>query len=67
MYESGQGVEPNEEEAVLWFNKAATAGNTNAQYKLGTLYENGTGVAKDSSQAVYWYSQNWLFRYGNII
>ena len=45
------GVEKNEENAVVWYKKAAEQGYAEAQKKLGDCYNYGTGVAKDLEQA----------------
>ena len=50
----GQGDYQN---AILWLNKAAAQGNTEAQDALGYIYANGKGVTVDSVKAVYWYKQ----------
>lgn len=44
--------------AVAKYTKAADAGNTEAQYRLGTMYQKdteGEGVAHDDPAAVRWY------------
>ena len=50
-YQNGTGVEKNEENAVVWYKKAAEQGYAEAQKKLGDCYNYGTGVAKDLEQA----------------
>lgn len=40
MYLSGQGTEPNIENAIDWFNKAAEQNNPDALYQLGYIYRN---------------------------
>ena len=42
-------------QAVLWYRKAADAGNVAAMAKLGWHYENGNGVIKDLMEATTWY------------
>jgi hypothetical protein len=53
-YARGEGVEPNEGEAVRWFIKAAEQGNVLSQSKLGTFYFSGRGVPKDANRAYFW-------------
>ncbi|HEY1373913.1 MAG TPA: tetratricopeptide repeat protein [Candidatus Binatia bacterium] len=55
MYEDGNGVPQNFEEAVKWYRLAAAQGNTPAQYSLGQAYEKGKGVPQDFQEAVKWY------------
>jgi TPR repeat protein len=54
-YRDGEGVGKDEEEAAIWFRKAADQNLALAQYNLGVCYDNGQGVAKDSLKAVKWY------------
>jgi alpha/beta superfamily hydrolase len=55
MYDSGQGVEQDAKQAVVWYRKAAEQGNANAQANLGIMYARGQGVERDAKQAVVWY------------
>ena len=55
VYENGQGVEQDHEEAVLWFRNAADQGFALAQFKLANIYSNGQGVSQDLAQGVAWY------------
>ena len=54
-YEEGTGVEKDEQQAVVWYRKAAEQGNVYAQYNLGVMYANGHGVTQDYAAAVAWY------------
>ncbi len=54
MYSEGRGVKKNEQDAVIWFCKAAEQGAPNAQYRLGMSYYRGKGIAKDLVQAHGW-------------
>jgi uncharacterized protein len=40
---------------MVWFHKAADAGDAEAMTKIGFSYEQGYGVAQDQEQAVTWY------------
>jgi hypothetical protein len=52
MYLLGvNGADPNEEEAALWFQKAADRDSPAALFDLATLYESGRGVAKNFGKA----------------
>ena len=55
MYMYGQGTEKDPEEAVLWYEKAAKAGNQYAQYSYGSCFFYGNGVEQDYEKAKYWY------------
>ncbi len=55
MFEKGIGVEKDEKQAVVWYEKSALKGNAAAQFNLGVLYENGRGTAVDFAKANEWY------------
>ena len=44
MYRQGEGVPPNDAEALKWFRLAADQGNASAQFFLGLIYQFGRGV-----------------------
>ena len=46
--------------AFGWYQKAADAGNSDAQQNLGMLYESGQGVMKNYKAAAQWYSTIFL-------
>jgi TPR repeat protein len=56
MYDHGEGVPQNYEEAAKWFAKAAEQGEAYAQNSLGIMYHNGQGVPRDLMEAYKWYS-----------
>jgi TPR repeat protein len=55
MYEDGQGVSRDYQQAMLWFRIAADQGYPPAQRGIGFLYSNGLGVTQDYNQALSWY------------
>ena len=55
MYAQGLGIEKNEQEAVGWYQKAASQGYPEAQSNLGLMYEFGRGVDVDYELAMNWY------------
>ena len=71
MFESGQGVLQNFDEAIKWYQLAASQGLIKAQEKLnllvskaaaaqvnfglGVAFENGQGVPQDIMEAIRWY------------
>ena len=55
MYNKGEGVIQNDEEALKWFSKAAEQGSIMAQYRLGEMYFRGEGVSQNYTEAVKWF------------
>ncbi|ATX78732.1 hypothetical protein Ga0123461_0280 [Mariprofundus aestuarium] len=55
MYQRGQGVTYNIEQAVQWYRKAAEAGYAPAQFNLGNLYRKGEGLDQLDKLAAQWY------------
>ena len=53
MYEKGQGVPQNDQEAVKWYRKAAGQGNAEAQAFLGAMYFKA--VPPDNVHAYMWF------------
>ena len=56
MYENGEGVSEDDEEAVKWYTLAAEQGHARAQSNLGGMYGNGQGVLQDYVRAHMWYN-----------
>ena len=54
MYESGQGVPQNYQEAATWMRRAAELGLQKAQARLAEYYYEGKGVPKDHTLALMW-------------
>lgn len=55
MYNNGQGVAQDYNQAIYWYRKAAEQGDAFGQNNLGVMYANGQGVMQDQNQAVLWY------------
>ena len=55
MFEQGIGVEKDEKQAVVWYEKASNQGSSAAQFNLGVMYENGRGTEVDFAKARKWY------------
>lgn len=51
LYERGDGVDENLNEAARWYEKAADQGNAKAKFFLGRMYYTGKGVKKDTEKA----------------
>ena len=56
MYDNGQGVRQDYQEALKWYRRAAEQGIASAQNNLGLMYENGRGVRRDFIRAHMWYT-----------
>ena len=55
FYDQGSGVEKSEEQAAVWYRKAADQGHRSAQRNLATMYEYGSGVERNDEEAFNWY------------
>ncbi|MDZ4736787.1 MAG: tetratricopeptide repeat protein [Rhodospirillaceae bacterium] len=55
IYDTGQGVPQDYNEALDWYLPAAEAGFVPAQFNLGNMYYYGWGVPQDHAQAAYWH------------
>lgn len=56
MYEYGQGVTQDYQEAVKWYRLAAAQGYAMAANNLGTKYARGEGVIQDFVRAHMWFN-----------
>ncbi len=54
MYDEGEGVEEDNQEAIKWYRLAAMQGNEAAQYCLGVTYLNGEVGEPDLAEAFAW-------------
>lgn len=51
-------VEPNDEKAAMWFQRAAQNGHAMAQCNLGTMYEKGQGgLSQNEKEAQIWFEK----------
>lgn len=57
LYEEGQGVERDFQQALHWYTKAAGVGDVDAAFALGRMHAQGTGVPRDLVAAYVWYSR----------
>ncbi|MGH7181126.1 MAG: tetratricopeptide repeat protein, partial [Nitrospiraceae bacterium] len=53
MYDKGQGLPQDYQEALKWYRKAAEQGQ--AQNNLGAMYDDGQGVPQGYQEALKWY------------
>ena len=51
MYEFGDGVEKDKDEAVKWYKESAKRDNAIGQWRLGTMYYFGHGVDENKDKA----------------
>ena len=57
LYDNGEGVAEDDQQAAYWFGKAAEQDHAPAQHNLGTLYHTGEGVPQDDRWAAYWFGK----------
>jgi len=55
IYRDGEGVVPDDAEAVKWYKLSAAQGHASAQLDLGNMYTKGHGVVEDFAEAMKWY------------
>ncbi len=58
MFDAGEWMEKDYNQALKWYKKAASQNYDIAQYNLALLYEYGRGVDKDIDQALKWYRKS---------
>lgn len=58
MYLHGQGVDKNPAAATRWFRKAASLGDTTAQFKLANQYYLGEGLPQSIPAWLWWLKQS---------
>lgn len=58
MYDYGQGVDRDPEEAMKWYIKAAKQGIPVVQHDVGVKYFQGMGVQQSYEKAAYWWEQS---------
>ena len=55
LYQEGQGVNRDYNEANKWIRRAADSGVREGWQALGRVYEQGHGVPEDNAKARFWY------------
>jgi hypothetical protein len=55
MFERGNGVPQNYEEAVKWYGLSVAQGDAMGQSNLGSMYANGLGLARNYDVAGKWF------------
>jgi uncharacterized protein len=54
-YFTGSGVTQDAKQAAYWYQKAAEAGDPEAENEIGFFYQAGIGVPVDRTRALHWY------------
>jgi len=58
MYHGGLGVKRSEQQALVWYQRAAANGSKEAQEFLAVGYQEGWfGLPRDNQQASYWFER----------
>lgn len=57
MYDQGELVPQDYQQAVVWYTKGAEQGDADGQANLGVMYKEGLGVTQDFQQALVWYTK----------
>lgn len=57
MYETGEGVPQDYEEAIKWYMKSAKQGDPLGQSSLASMYLDGNGGSQNYELAAKWYSK----------
>jgi hypothetical protein len=55
LYSRGEGVEQDDNKAVMLYKRAAGKDFPLAQYNLANMYLEGRGVKKDDKKALKWF------------
>jgi TPR repeat protein len=55
MYDEGQGVSQDHQEAAKWFRLAADLGYVSAQFRLAVMYDQGKNITQDYQEALKYY------------
>jgi hypothetical protein len=54
MYEKGEGVQKDSEQAPQWYRKAAEQGHAYAQHNLALMYASGEGLPRNLDESFRW-------------
>ena len=57
LYKTGQGVDQDQTQARIWFERAAEGGNVLAMHRVGVMTAQGEGGAADLNAAVEYFEQ----------
>ena len=57
-YYGENGIEQDYAEAFKWYKKAADAGSSVGEYRVGFCYQKGQGVPQNPQEAIKWYKKS---------
>ena len=57
MYNHGEGVVHDDQQAVYWYRKASEQGFAIAERNLGVMYVLGQGVEANETEAMRWFAK----------
>lgn len=57
IFARGEGITPNDDEAIRWWEQAEKNGSVRAKMMLGLFYNLGRGVGRSEKEAVSWYEK----------
>jgi TPR repeat protein len=57
MYETGEQVIMDQQEAILWYEKAASGGKVQAMIGLALIYDKDNGAGRDQAASAAWYEK----------
>lgn len=57
MFDYGQGVENDPQQALYWYTRSAEQGISAVQYQVGAKYFRGDGTEKNFDEAAIWWKQ----------
>jgi Sel1 repeat len=57
IYQSGVGVKRDYAQALAWYQRGASHGNSNAENQLGYMAEEGWGQPQNYAEALSWYNK----------
>jgi TPR repeat protein len=57
FYSTGILLERDYSAAMVWYQRAAAAGNPRAMHGVGAMYLHGWGVEKDEAKAEEWFKK----------
>ena len=58
LYQRGEGLPQNDEQAFFWFQSAAEQNYPQAQHNLATAYAEGRGIARNYPKAAEWFAKS---------
>ncbi|KAF0537730.1 serine/threonine protein kinase [Gigaspora margarita] len=66
-YDNGIGVEKDDHNAFIYYQKSAEIGHFEGTFMTGFCYRNGKGIKRDIQKANYWFKKYYEFIIDNEI